>query len=69
MAAHASDWGDSFNPCCRGGKQLTMVVIFVGCLMLGDDPNIILFLSYKTYGAVVFVSAHVLTKIVARTKN
>jgi hypothetical protein len=54
MAAHALDWGDSLNPCRRGGKRLTMVVMFVGCLVLGDDPNIILFLPYKTYGAGVF---------------
>jgi hypothetical protein len=44
MAAHALDWGDSLNPHHRGGKQLTMVVMLVGCLVLGDDPNIILFL-------------------------
>jgi hypothetical protein len=41
-----------------------MVVMFVGCLVLGDNPNIILFLPYKTYGAVVFVSAQ--TKIVVK---
>jgi hypothetical protein len=61
MAAHALDWGNSLNPHRRGGKRLTMVVMFVGCLVLGDDPNIILFLPYKTYGAGVFVSAQ--TKI------
>ena len=54
MAAHALDWGDSLNPRRRGGKQLTMVVMFVGCLVLGDDPIIILFLPYKTYGVGVF---------------
>jgi hypothetical protein len=54
MAAHMLDWGDSLNPHCRGGKQLTMVVMFVGCLVLGDNPNIILFLLYKTYVAGVF---------------
>ncbi len=45
---------NSLNPRCRGGKWLTLVVMFVGCLVLGDDPNIILFLPYKTYGAGVF---------------
>jgi hypothetical protein len=30
MAAHASDWGDSFNQRRRGGKRLTMVMMFVG---------------------------------------
>jgi hypothetical protein len=64
MAAHALDWGISLNPCRRGGKRLTMVVMFVGCLVLGDDPNIILFLPYKAYGAGVFVSAQ--TKIVVK---
>jgi hypothetical protein len=64
MAAHALDWGNSLNPRRRGGKQLTMVVIFVSCLVLGDNPNIILFLPYKTYGAGVFVSAR--TKILVK---
>jgi hypothetical protein len=54
MDTHALDWGDSLNPGCRWGKQLTMVVMFVGCLVLGDYPNIILFLPYKTYGVGVF---------------
>ena len=45
MAAHASDWGDSLKPCHRGGKWLTMVEVFVGCLVLGDnDTNMVLFL-------------------------
>jgi hypothetical protein len=57
MAAHAPDWGNSLNPRRKRGKRLTMVVMFVGCLVLGDDPNITLFLPYKTYGAGVFVSA------------
>jgi hypothetical protein len=48
-ATYALDWGNSLNPCRRGGKWFTMVVMFVGCLVLGDDPNIILFLPYKTY--------------------
>jgi hypothetical protein len=33
MAAHASDWGDSLNQCCREGKRNTMVMMFVGVLM------------------------------------
>jgi hypothetical protein len=64
MAAHASDWGNSLNLRCRRGKWLSMVVMFVGCLVLGDDPNIILFLPYKTYGAGVFVFTQ--TKIVVK---
>ncbi len=64
MAAHASDWGDSLNPHRRGGKRLTMLVMFAGCLVLGDEPNIILFLLYNTYQAGVFVSAR--TKIVVK---
>jgi hypothetical protein len=46
MAAYALDWGDSFNPCRRGGKWLTMVVMFVGSLVLDDNANIIMFLLY-----------------------
>ncbi len=64
MAAHASEWGNSLNPRCRRGKWLTMVVMFVGCPVLGDDPNIVLFLPYKTCRAGVFVSAQ--TKIVVK---
>ena len=55
MAAGASNWGESLNPRCRGGKRLTLAVMFVGCLVLGDDPNIVLFLPYKTYWAGGFV--------------
>jgi hypothetical protein len=44
MVDHVSDWGDLLNPHCREGKRLTMVVMFVGCLMLGDDLNIVIFL-------------------------
>jgi hypothetical protein len=51
IAAHALDWGNSLNPRLRRGKRLTMVVMFVGCLVLGEDPNIVLFPPYKTYGA------------------
>jgi hypothetical protein len=37
MAAHASDWGNSLNQRCRGGEWNTMVMMFVGgvVLMLG----------------------------------
>ena len=38
------------------GKWLTMVVMLVGCLVLGDDPDIVLFLPSKIYGAGVFCS-------------
>ena len=41
MADHVSDWGELLNPHCREDKRLTMVVMFVGCLMLGDDLNIV----------------------------
>jgi hypothetical protein len=44
MATYASDWGNSLKPHRRGGKWLTMVEMFVGCLVLGDNPNIVLFL-------------------------
>jgi len=54
MAAHASEAGNSSNPHHRGGKRLTMVVMFVGCFLLGADPNIVLFLPYKTYRAGFF---------------
>jgi hypothetical protein len=37
------------NQRCRGGKLLNMVVIFVGCFVLGDDPNIVLFLLYNSF--------------------
>jgi hypothetical protein len=30
MAVHASNWGNSSNQCHRGGKWLTMVMMFVG---------------------------------------
>ena len=49
MATHVLDWGDSLNPRRRMGKRLTMVVMFVGCFVFGDGPNIVLFLPYKTY--------------------
>ena len=60
MAAHLSDWGGSLKPHRRDGKRLSMVEMFVSCLMLmlGDDPNtIVLFLLYETYRVGVFVPA------------
>ena len=42
MATHASDRGGTLIPGHRGGKRLTMMVImFVGHLVLGDEPNIV----------------------------
>ena len=55
MAAHVSDWGDSLNQSCRGGKRLTMVMMFVwggGVL----DGIIVLFLPWEIYGAGVLRS-------------
>ena len=40
-----------------------MVVMFVGCLVLVDDPNIVLFLPYKSYGAGFFVPAQILIAV------
>jgi len=45
MAAHASDWGNSLNLCCRGGKRNTMVMMFVGGVVLLFDGLILLFLQ------------------------
>jgi len=45
MAAHASDWGDSLNQCCRGGKRNTMVIMFVGGVVLLFDGISVLFLQ------------------------
>ena len=44
MAFHALDWGDSLNRCCRGGKQNTMVMMFVGGVVLMFDGILVLFL-------------------------
>ena len=49
MAACMSDWSDLMNQRRRGGKLLNMVVIVVGCFVLGDDPNIVLFLLYNSF--------------------
>jgi hypothetical protein len=39
MVAHALDWGDSLNRCHRGGKRNTMVMMFVGGIVLMFDKN------------------------------
>ena len=55
MAAHASDWGDSLNQGRRGGNQVTMVMMFVGgVLVLMFDRFLVLFLPYDIYEAGVF---------------
>jgi hypothetical protein len=57
MAAHASDWGDSLIQRCRGeGKQNTMVMMFVGGVVLLFDGISILFLQWEIYDAGVFHS-------------
>jgi len=56
MAAHASDLGDSLNQCRRGGKRLTMVMMFVGGVVSVLDGIPVLFLPYKTYRVGVFRS-------------
>ena len=60
MAAQASDWGDSLNRRRRGGKQKTMVMMFVGGVVLMFDGFLILFLPYDIYWAGVFVPARTL---------
>jgi hypothetical protein len=61
MAAHASDWGDSLNRRCRGGKRNTMVMMFVGGVVLMLDRFFVLF-SYrrKSTGQEFFVPARTL---------
>jgi hypothetical protein len=54
MAAHVLDWGDSLNQCRRGGKRLTMVMMFVGGVASVLDEIPVIFLTYKTYRAGVF---------------
>jgi hypothetical protein len=56
MTAHASDWSDSLNRHHRGGKQNTMVMMFVGGVVLMLDRIRILFLLQKSCGAVLFCS-------------
>ncbi len=46
-----------------------MVVMFAGCLVLGDDPNIEIFLPHKTYGSGVFVLSELLYRCKAANKN
>ena len=44
MTAHALDWGDSLNQRRRGGKWVTMVMMFVGGVVLLFDGLLVLFL-------------------------
>jgi len=44
MAAHASGWGESLNRRHRGGKRNTMVMMFVGRVVLMLDGFLVLFL-------------------------
>jgi hypothetical protein len=44
MAAHALDWGDSMNQRRRGGKRNTMVMMFVGEVVLIVAELSVLFL-------------------------
>jgi hypothetical protein len=39
MATHPSDWGDSLNQRRRGGKWNTMVMMFVGGVLLIVDST------------------------------
>jgi len=45
MATHALDWGDSLNGHRRGGKRYTMVMMFVGGVVLLFDGLLVLFLQ------------------------
>jgi hypothetical protein len=47
MAARVSDWGNSLNQRHRGGKRLTMVMMFVGVVVSVLDGIPVLFLPYK----------------------
>jgi hypothetical protein len=60
MAAHASDWGDSFNRRRMGGKQVTMVMMFVGRVVLMFDEFLVLFLLFDIYGREFFIPARTL---------
>jgi hypothetical protein len=44
MATHASKWGDPLNQHRRGGKRYTMVMMFVGGVVLVLDRISVLFL-------------------------
>jgi hypothetical protein len=56
MASHASDWGDLLNQRLWGGKQNTMLMMFVGGVVLMFGGFLVLFLPYEIYGAGVFRS-------------
>ena len=56
MAAHASDWGDPSNYCHRGGKRVTMVMMFAGGVVLMFNRFLVLFLLYNIYEAGAFRS-------------
>jgi hypothetical protein len=43
MAAQASEWGDSLNQCHRGDKRNTMVMMFVGGVVLMLDGILVPF--------------------------
>jgi hypothetical protein len=62
MADHTSDWGDSLNRRRRGGKWNTMVMMFVGGVVLMFEGFFVLFLQYIIYGAGVFVPARLIAK-------
>jgi len=40
-AISLSDRVDSLNPCRRRGRRLIMVAVFVGCVVLIEEPNIL----------------------------
>jgi len=42
--ASDADWGDSLNRCYRGGKRNTMVMMFVGGVVMMLDRILVLFL-------------------------
>ena len=46
MAVHTLDWGDLSNQCRRGGKQVTMVAMFVGGSCV-DCSMELLYYSYR----------------------
>jgi hypothetical protein len=56
MAAHASAWSNSLNRRRRGGKRNTMVMMFVGGIVLMFEGFFVLFLPFIIYGAGVFRS-------------
>ena len=60
MATHVSDWGDLLNQCQRGGKRNTMVMMFVGGVVLMLDRIPVLFYYRKATGREFFVPAQTL---------